>query len=256
VFKAGRWVDDMVGLNEVIRPVLIRHVLDAAAGQYLLLKPRRCMGSANAVALTREADSLIFGLPHASPMGGNEMADQFDTRTWSGLALRGLIAIVFGILALARPGSGVIGLAYLFGAYAFLDGVLAIAAAANVAQMRGPWWPIMLAGFCGVAVAVLSFSRPAATAVGLTYYIAAWAVFTGILEVVAAFRLRRIVQREWMLAVAGLLSVAFGIMIAARPDAGLLSLIWTVGVFAIIFGGLVMGLAFRLRGDAQRLVPS
>jgi uncharacterized membrane protein HdeD (DUF308 family) len=181
---------------------------------------------------------------------------QFENRTWGGLALRGMVAIMFGILALARPGITVHGLVYLFGAFAFIDGIFALGASANVAQMQGRWWPLLMVGFAGILVGVLSFAKPAATAVGLVYYIAVWAVVTGILEVAAAFRLRKVVQGEWTLAVGGLLSIAFGIIIVARPAAGMVSLVWLIGAYAIIFGALEIGLAFRLRGTQQRLAPS
>jgi uncharacterized membrane protein HdeD (DUF308 family) len=178
---------------------------------------------------------------------------QFENRTWGGIAFRGAVAVLFGILALARPGSTVAGLVYLFGAFVFIDGVFAFAASVNVAQMHGRWWPLFLVGVAGIVIGALTFVHPAATAVGLVYYIAAWAVITGILEVAAAVRLRKVVQGEWMLAAGGLLSIAFGIMIFARPAAGLLSLVWLIGAYAIIFGALEIGLALRLRGAEQRL---
>jgi uncharacterized membrane protein HdeD (DUF308 family) len=170
--------------------------------------------------------------------------------------LRGLIAILFGILALARPGTTVAALVYLFGAFVLIDGLFAIGASANVAEMRGRWWPILLVGLLGVAIGILSFVHPAVTAAGLVYYIAAWAIITGVLEVIAAFRLRKVIEGEWMLAVSGLLSIAFGILIAARPGVGLLSIIWLIGAYAIIFGVLELGLAFRLRGAGERLAIS
>lgn len=178
---------------------------------------------------------------------------QFEGRVFSGILLRGVVAILFGILALSRPGITARGLVFLFGVYAFVDGIFALIASGRVAEVKGRWWPLLLVGLCGIAIGMFAFARPAAAAVGILYYIAFWAVFTGIMEVVAAFRLRKVVQGEWMLAVAGLLSIAFGIMIAARPGAGLLSLIWLIGAYAIVFGALEIGLAFRLRGIQHRL---
>jgi len=178
---------------------------------------------------------------------------QLDNRIWGGLALRGAIAILFGILALARPGATGTGLIYLFGAYAFIDGIFALVASVRLAQLEERWWPMLLVGLCGLAAGIFAFARPLATAVGIAYFIAIWAVVTGILEVIAAFRLRKVVEGEWMLAVAGLLSIAFGLMIGARPDVGLLSLLWVIGSYAIIFGVLLVGLAIRLRGAGRRL---
>ncbi len=181
------------------------------------------------------------------------MAAQFENRVWGGLALRGVVAILFGILALARPQGAGAALVYLFGAYAFVDGVFALAASMKIAQLQGRWWPMLLVGLVGIAIGVLSFAHPFGTAVGLLYYISAWAIVTGILEVAAEFRLRKVVQGEWMLAVAGALSILFGIVIAARPAAGMLSVIWVIGAYAIIFGALMLGLAFRLRGGQRPL---
>jgi uncharacterized membrane protein HdeD (DUF308 family) len=184
------------------------------------------------------------------------MEAQFQNRVWGGLALRGVAAILFGALALARPGGTAAALVYLFGAYAFVDGVFALVASAKIAQLGGRWWPMLLVGVVGLAVGILTFMRPAATALGLIYYIAAWAVLTGILEVAAAVRLRKLVQGEWMLALAGLLSIACGILIGARPAAGLLSVILVTGAFAIAFGVLLIGIAFRLRGAQKRLTTA
>jgi uncharacterized membrane protein HdeD (DUF308 family) len=180
-------------------------------------------------------------------------APQLEGRLWGGLALRGVVAILFGILAFARPGQTATALVYLFGAYAFIDGIFAVFASAKVAQLEGRWFPMLLVGLVGIVVGLIAFAHPAATAVGLVYYVAAWAVLTGILEFVGSFRLRKVVPNEWMLAVAGLLSIAFGLMVAARPGAGLLSLVWLIGSYAIIFGALEIGLAFRLRGTQHRL---
>jgi uncharacterized membrane protein HdeD (DUF308 family) len=181
---------------------------------------------------------------------------QFDNRTWGGLALRGLVAIAFGILALSRPGGIATGLVYLFGVYVFLDGIFALAASVNVAQMGGRWGAMFLLGIAGMIIGVLTFVYPTATALGLVYYIAVWAVLTGILEIAAAVRLRKIVQGEWMLAVAGVLSIACGIVIGARPGTGMLALVSVVGVYALILGVLLIALAFRLRGAQQRLATA
>jgi uncharacterized membrane protein HdeD (DUF308 family) len=175
---------------------------------------------------------------------------------WGGLVLRGVVAILFGLLTFSRPGVTATALVYLFGVFVLADGISALIAAPRIARMGGRWVLMMLIGIVGIAVGVLTFARPAATAMGLVYYIAAWALITGFLEVVAGFRLRKVVPGEWLLAVAGLLSIAFGLMVAARPGAGMLSLIWLIGAYAIIFGVLELALAFRLRGAQQRLATA
>jgi uncharacterized membrane protein HdeD (DUF308 family) len=179
----------------------------------------------------------------------------FESRLWGGLALRGVVAILFGVLAFLRPGGSATALVYLFGAYAIVDGIFALVASGNIARLRGRWAPMMLVGIIGIIIGIFTFARPAATAVGLVYYVAFWALLTGFFEVLAAFRLRSIVPNEWLLVLAGFLSIAFGVLLAARPGAGMLSLVWIIGAYAIIFGALELGLAVRLRGSQQDVAP-
>ena len=181
---------------------------------------------------------------------------QLDNRVWGGLALRGLVAILFGMLALTRPGATVLALVYLFGAFAFMDGLFALVSSIRIAKLQGRWWPMLLLGLVGIAIGVLSFVDPAVTAVGWLYYIAIWAVLTGILEVAAAIRLRKVIEGEWMLGVSGVLSIAFGILIGTKPGVGMLSLTWLIGAYAIVMGVLFLGLAFRLRGAQKRPVEA
>jgi uncharacterized membrane protein HdeD (DUF308 family) len=182
------------------------------------------------------------------------MAAQFENRTWGGLLLRGFVAILFGILALARPGATVTGLVYLFGAFALIDGIFAVSASLNVAEMKGRWWPLLLAGLAGIVIGVLTFINPAVTALGLVFYVGAWAIVTGVLEIAGAFRLRKVIEHEWMLGIAGLLSIVFGVIIWSQPGAGMLSLVWLIGIYAIVFGALEIGLSLRLRGAERHFV--
>jgi uncharacterized membrane protein HdeD (DUF308 family) len=182
--------------------------------------------------------------------------DQFDNRVWGAVAFRGLLAILFGIVALSRPGGTITGLLYVFGAYAFIDGIASIAASVNVAQLGGRWGAMFLVGILGIVIGVLAYINPTATAVGLVYYLAVWAVLTGIFEIAAAVRLRGVIDGEWRLAIAGALSILFGVLIAARPQASMVSIIWVIGAYAIIFGVLMLALAFRLRGAQRRLVTA
>jgi len=174
---------------------------------------------------------------------------RFEKHTWGGLALRGLIAIVFGILALARPGASALALVYLFGAYAVVDGIFALVASYHEKELGGQWWPMMLVGFVGIAVGVFTFLRPAVTAFGLVYYVAFWTMLTGILEIAAAVRLRKVIRGEWLLALGGILSIVVGILIATRPGAGMVTLVWTIGIYALVFGATLLGVAFRVRRE-------
>jgi len=181
---------------------------------------------------------------------------QQDSRLWGGLALRGLTAILFGMLALARPGATVLALVYLFGAFAFMDGLFALVAAIKLARLGGRWWPMLLVGVVGVGVGVVSFANPKVTAVVWIYYIALWALMTGIFEVIAAIQLRKVIEGEWMLAVSGVLSIVFAFLIGTRPGVGLLSLTWVIGAYAIVLGALMIGLGVRIRGEHRRLGSS
>jgi uncharacterized membrane protein HdeD (DUF308 family) len=183
----------------------------------------------------------------------SRMSGQIENRTWEGLIFRGVIAILFGAALFARPGAAVTGLVYLFGIYAMIDGIFALVAGGHIAQMRGRWWPMFVTGILGIIVGVIAFAHPGVTAVGLVAYVSVWAILTGLGEVVAAYRLRRIMPGEWRLGFAGLLSVAFGILIATRPAAGLASIVFLIAGYAVFFGALEIWLGFGLRSAEQRL---
>ncbi len=170
------------------------------------------------------------------------------SRNWWALALRGLAAILFGILAFAWPGITLFVLILFFGAYMLVDGIFAIVAAVRAAGDEARWWLMLLEGILGVVVGLVAFFWLGLTALALLYLIAAWAIVTGIMEIAAAIRLRREVVGEWALILGGALSVLFGVLLVVIPArAGLLSLTWLIGAYAVVFGVLLVVLAFRLR---------
>ena len=170
---------------------------------------------------------------------------------WWMIALRGVAAIAFGVLALVWPGITLLTLVFLFAAYALVDGVLAIGSGIR----RGgdgaspDWWRVVR-GIVGIAAGVIAVVMPGLTALALLYLIAAWAIIGGVLEIVAAYQLRAVITREWLLTVDGVLSILFGIVLIAFPGAGALAVVWIIGAFAIISGVALLALAFRLRGRA------
>ena len=167
------------------------------------------------------------------------------------LMARGIFAVIFGLIALFWPDVTLYALVLLFGAYALLDGIFAIAAAITGADPETRWWVLVLEGIAGVAAAAIAFVWPGITALALLYLIAAWAILTGVLEIVAAIRLRKEIQGEWLMVLSGIVSVLFGVYIALFPGLGALAVVWLIGTFAIFFGVVMIGLGWRLRNRAH-----
>lgn len=168
-------------------------------------------------------------------------------RNWWILAVRGVAAILFGIAAFLWPDITLLVLVLLFGAYALVDGIFAVIAGIAARREQERWWMMILNGLAGIAIGVLTLLWPGITALVLLYFIAAWAILTGVFEIAAAIRLRREIEGEWLLALAGITSVIFGILLVALPGPGALALTWLIGAYALVFGILMLVLAFRLR---------
>ncbi len=168
-------------------------------------------------------------------------------RNWWIVAVRGVLAIVFGALALIWPDTTKLVLVLLFGTFALVDGFSATAAGIALAPHFKRWWALLLKGLTGVMIAVLTFSWPNITGLVLLYFIAAWAVITGIFEIVAAIEFRNMVSREWTMILGGILSVLLGVLLFAFPSAGAMSIVWLIGMYAIAFGIMELLIAFRLR---------
>lgn len=168
-------------------------------------------------------------------------------RSWWLLLLRGIVAVLFGLTLWLEPGISLSALVLLFGAYCLVDGIFSLWTAIAGPRDNESWWLLLLGGLVGIGIGILTFMSPGVTALALLFYIAIWAIVTGVLEIVAAIRLRKEIDNEWMLLLAGLVSVAFGVLIAARPQAGALGVLWILGFYAIVFGVLLLILAFRVR---------
>lgn len=168
------------------------------------------------------------------------------TGRWWALVARGVAAILFGLLAFVAPGASLLALVLLWGAYALVDGVFNLIVAARGARHGRSWGWLLFSGLVGVATGAFAFSWPDMTALALLTVVAVWAVFTGVAEIASAIRLRRIVTGEWLLAASGVLSIAFGALLLAAPGAGAVALAWMVGTYALVLGGLLVGLGVRL----------
>ena len=166
---------------------------------------------------------------------------------WWALAIRGIAAILFGIAAFLVPGITFAALVLLFGAFAFVDGIFAIAAGVRSGRRHEQWLPMILLGIVGVLAGIYTTIWPIVTALALVYVIASWAVVAGILEIIAAIRLRKKITHEWLLALAGVASIAFGVLLFLAPASGAVVLVWWVGAYALVAGALLLALAFRIR---------
>jgi uncharacterized membrane protein HdeD (DUF308 family) len=178
------------------------------------------------------------------------------TRSWWLVLLRGIAAIAFGILTWVQPGISLAALVLLFGAYSLADGIFALWTVVAGPKDHESWWMLLLGGLVGIGVGLLTLFEPGLTALALLFYIAIWAIATGVLEIAAAIRLRREIKGEWALVFAGLASVAFGIILAAHPGAGVLTVLWLIGAYAIVFGVLLVVLAFKARSFVSRVAHS
>jgi uncharacterized membrane protein HdeD (DUF308 family) len=174
------------------------------------------------------------------------VVDTFRLNWWL-LALRGLIAVVFGVLAFMWPGATLITLVWLFGAFAMVNGLLSLVLAAKTPKGYPRVGSLLLGGLLGILAGFLAFVMPGITALSLLILIAAWAIVTGVMELVVAVRLRKIITNEWLLILAAIASVGFGVILLLQPAAGALALIWLIGAWALVFGILLMILAFRMR---------
>ena len=172
-------------------------------------------------------------------------------RHWWVIALRGLLAVIFGLLALVWPEITVQVMVIIFGAYAVVDGLFTAIAAVRGRQRYPGWGVMLLGGVLGVIVGVLTFIWPQITAVVLLTFIAIYAILTGIIEIVNAIELRKQLEGEWMLGLSGLFSVIFGALLIAWPASGLVAVTWLIGAYALILGVMLILLGFRLRGLYQ-----
>lgn len=180
----------------------------------------------------------------------NSMLTGISRQYWISLLVRGIVAIIFGILALVWTGPTLLALAYLFGAFALIDGIVAVVVAIQERAVAPRWWVLLIEGIAGILLGIFTFLLPLFAIVALLYVIAAWAIVTGIIEMVGALSLGRAMNSEWTLLVAGLLSILLGIVLILFPGPAILSLIWLIGIYAIVFGIVFIVRAFQYRNSS------
>ena len=169
------------------------------------------------------------------------------TSNWWALALRGVLAILFSLLALTRPGITLAAIVLLVGAYMFVDGVFAIIAALRGMRAGDRWGWMLVEGILGIVAGIIVFRTPATGALVLLWLVAFWAITHGIAEIAAGVKLRKIIEGEWLLILAGALSLALGIFILMRPGIGLVLMVTWIGVYAMFAGIVTLMLAFKVR---------
>jgi uncharacterized membrane protein HdeD (DUF308 family) len=188
----------------------------------------------------RRAGDVLSLLPGVRAFASDARA---LVENWWMLLVRGVLAILFGILTLVQPGAALAALVLLFGVWALIDGVSALVLA--ISGWRS--WQLVLSGLVGIAAGIFTFYRPELTAIALYAVFAAWAIARGILEIAVAIELRKQVKGEVWLVLGGIASILFGVLLIVLPSSGVLAVAWLIGIYALTFGVLMSVLSFRLR---------
>ena len=173
------------------------------------------------------------------------------SRSWKFLLLRGLAAIAFGVLTWMRPGISVLALMFVFGTYAFVDGVIAAWTGLRGRRTNEHWSVLLLVGLTGIGVGLATLLTPLHTAWVLLLLVAVWAIVRGVFEITAGIYARREIEGEWVLIMAGIVSVVFGGVLLVHPISGGIAMLWMIAAYAVVAGVLLVLLAFRVRRLAQ-----
>jgi uncharacterized membrane protein HdeD (DUF308 family) len=183
----------------------------------------------------------------SSPLTGVALLRAMADKWWLVL-LRGIAAIIFGVLAFVWPVITLLTLTFLWGAFAVADGILALwgAITGPSGQMGSRVW-LAIVGIAGILAGLLAFAWPGVTALVLLLFIAVWAIIIGVMQIWGAIQLRKEIEGEWLLILSGLLSVAFGVLLLVQPGAGALAVVWIIGWYAILAGCIYIALAVRLK---------
>ena len=179
---------------------------------------------------------------------------EYLQRNWWVFAVRGVLAIVIGVLAFVRPDVTLVALVALFGAYALLDGIFTVATSFTLSGTRYFWW-LLLEGILGIVVGVLTFVYPGAMAASLLILLGCWLIVTGIFEIGAAIELRKLIEDEWFYVLGGLFSIAAGVLTLYRPNQSALAWMWVIGVYAILFGIMMLAVGFKVRKLGTEPLP-
>ncbi len=188
-----------------------------------------------------------------APLADRPLLRSMAQHWWLTL-LRGIAAVIFGILALVWPGITALSLVLLWGAYAFADGIFALGAAImGKAATTGQRWWLALTGVLGILAGLVAFFAPVLTGGVLLIFIAIWSIAIGVMAIIGAIQLRKEIEGEWLLILSGILAIVFGVLMFMQPIAGALAVVWMIATFAIIFGIDLIWLSFKLKGYSDRI---
>jgi len=168
-------------------------------------------------------------------------------RNWWAFLIRGIVAIIFGLIAVFFPAIAFLSLVIIFGAFALVDAIFGLVAAFMGGVRSESWWWLILEGVFGLLIGILTIVQPVAMGLAWVFVIAVWAIVTGIFEIITAIRLRKVITGEWALIIGGIFSVLFGLVAAIYPASGAFAIGWIVGVYALLFGFMLVALSLRLR---------
>jgi uncharacterized membrane protein HdeD (DUF308 family) len=170
-----------------------------------------------------------------------------SSRNWGAMLLRGAAGLIFGLLTILVPGLSLMALVFAFSAYALSDGVLALVSAIRRRPTSESRWAQVLEGVLGIGAGLIGVFWPGITLLSFLYLISGWSLVSGVLEVVGAIRLRKVIEGEWLLALSGVASIVLGVLLLIWPVASLFALTLWLGAYGIVFGVVMVGLGLRLR---------
>jgi uncharacterized membrane protein HdeD (DUF308 family) len=174
------------------------------------------------------------------------MAD-IEKRSWGALLFGGVVSVLFGLVALIWPGKTLLIVIAFFGVFILAESIVLIVVTVARRREYERWWIGLVGGVLGLVIGGITLLRPRATTVFLLYLLAAWALITGVLAIVAAIRLRKTIQNEWYLILSGGVALIFSLIVFMRPVAAAVVMMWIISAFALVFGGLLISLSIRVR---------
>lgn len=175
------------------------------------------------------------------------------TQFWWLIVLRGVVSVIFAVVAFTRPQLAFEALIFVLGIFLFADGVTALILGVRMRGHDDDWWAMLLEGMLGIGLGLIALVNPELTAAGLVLVLAVWFLVTGVFEIAAAIKLRKEIDNEWLLGLAGVVSVALGALMIFNPNAGAVSIMWWLGFYAAAFGLLLLGLGLRMRRIHKKL---